>query len=104
METTTEKRTAEQFAANYKTITKDGFYGPITVGNIVRWTNKNNEERILINLCVKTAMSGDKGAVVNQPASWYDDKPFPYAKGDQVNVTVKNGYADKISHCKAETL
>ncbi len=93
------KRSAQEFAANYKVITKDGFYGPVTVGNIVPHNGK-----ILINLNVKTLKSGDRGAVHSQPQSWYEKKAFPYATGDQVNIVVKNGYVDKISLAKAEVL
>ena len=99
MSTMSQNRTPEEYAVNYPVITKDGFYGPLSVGNIVEYNG-----RTLMNICVKTSMSGERNAVASYPSAWFTGKKFPFAPGDQVNVIVSNGYISKAFHAKPKTI
>ena len=60
-----ENKKNEEYAKHYPTVKQDGYYGPITVGNIGEYDGRD-----LINLCVKTVKSGDRNAVASFPKSW----------------------------------
>lgn len=97
MNTTSQKteRTPQEFATNYPVIKTDGFFGPISVGNIVEYNS-----RIMMNLCIKTNKTGDRNAVSSYPSEWYQFKPFPFRCGDQVNVLIQDGYVKKVFKAK----
>jgi len=77
------KKSNLEFAKHYPVVKQDGYFGPITVGNIGEY-----DDRDLINLCVKTAKSGDRNAVASFPKSW--GKSSLFSPGDQVNIVVEN--------------
>lgn len=91
------KKTREEFAANYAVITSDGFFGPVSVGNINEYNG-----RIIMNLCVKTVKSQEKNAAISFPQDWYSHKPFPFATGDQVNILIEEGFVRKAYRAKAK--
>jgi hypothetical protein len=91
------KKSNEEYAKNYPAVKQDGYYGPITVGNIGEYDGRD-----LINLCVKTAKSGERNAVASFPKSW--GKASLFAPGDMVNIVVEDGFIKKLTHAKAKPL
>lgn len=93
------KKTPQEYAANYPVIHVDGYYGPLSVGNVTPFNT-----RILVNVCCKTTRSGDKNAVISYPESWFKDRPFPFRPGDQINILVEDGYIKKAFAAKAKSV
>lgn len=95
------QRTNEEFARNYKRALQDGIFGPVAVGNINKYVDKNTgEERMIVNLCMKTIRSGERNATYSQPSDWR----LKFGTGEHVNVLVQNGYVSKIMPIVARTL
>lgn len=92
------KRTPEDYAKNYPSVTSDGLHGPFTVGNINH--NVNGKGRTIINLCVKTPQSKERGATYSAPDDWSVSTRFQ--PGELVNIVVKGGFVDKVTEAKAK--
>lgn len=101
METPTNK-SASDFAKNYLVFLHDTtLAGPVTVGNVTQ-IDANGKSRTIVNLCLRTAKSGDKNASVSFPSDW--SKATRFAKGDQVNIRIEGGYVKDIYAAKPEPI
>lgn len=115
----TVKKTPEEFAQNYRTITADGQVAGITVGSInviLKQADGNTlflgaydafrkdypaNARIIYNLAVKTMRSGLRGASY----SCQIDRPVTgVVSKDWVDIKVQNGYVQSIKPAKMLTL
>jgi hypothetical protein len=82
-----EKRTPQEFAKNYPLAPKDGRYPNIAIGNITEFNG-----RYIINVCLKTAKSGDVGASMSYPVEW----GLKVQTGQHMDVLIEDGYVKKL--------
>jgi hypothetical protein len=90
------KQKAIDYAQNYPMVQTDSsLMGPVTVANLGEYNG-----RAIINLCLRTAKSHPYNATISFPKDW--KKASQFKPGDQVNVTIANGYVKNLWPAKAE--
>lgn len=95
---TESKQKAIEYAKNYPLVQNDSsLLGPVSVGNIGR-----HDDRVIINLCIRTTKSNPLNATISFPADW--KKASQFKPGDQVNVKIESGYVRNIWAAKPEIL
>ena len=87
------KKSNEEYAKHYPVVKQDGYFGPVVVGNLGQYNDRD-----IINLCLKTTRSNDRNSSISFPRSW--GKASAFMPGDLVNVVVEDGYIKKIIHAK----
>jgi hypothetical protein len=92
------KQKAIDYAKHFPVVLKDSPYlGPVSVGNVGA-----HNGRTIINLCLRTAKSGERNATISFPSDWA--KASQFQPGDQVNVKIEDGYVKNIWAAKPERI
>lgn len=96
MTNTESKQKAIEFARNYPVVLKDSpFLGPVSIANVGSYNG-----RVIVNLCLRTARSGENNASISFPQEW--SKASKFQAGDVVNVKIEDGYIKNIWHARPE--
>ena len=93
-----------EYAKNYPVVLTDQpmGVGPITVGNIGTYPKEGTNQRTIINLCLRTAKTGERNASISAPVEF--GWASKYQAGDKVNVIIEGGYAKKIWHVRSASI
>jgi hypothetical protein len=71
------------------------FLGPVSIANVGAYNG-----RVIVNLCLRTAKSGENNASISFPQEW--SKASKFQAGDVVNVKIEDGYIRNIWHARPE--
>lgn len=83
------KERAMEYAKNFPLVSGDGLFGPVPISNVTDYN-----DRVIINLCLKTRKTSPRNASISYPKEW--NKAGRFKAGDLVNAQITDGYIRKI--------